>query len=199
MKAILENNEYLSENFEGLKLSGQTLYTKEFEACTFKECDFSDAILSECEFVDCEFIKCNLSVVKIEYSQFSGVKFTECKLIGVDWSKATWSELAFSSPVKFYQCIINDCSFFGLSIPGVVIEGCKAHDVDFREGDFSKANFTDTDFSSSLFNKTNLTGADFTASTHYNIDVYLNEIKQAKFSRFEAVNLLSSLGIELVD
>lgn len=198
-KEPFKGNEYFSEKFKGLNLSGQAFEAKEFEACTFNECDFSDAILSECQFLDCEFIKCNLSVVKIEYSQFSGVIFTECKLIGIDWCKAAWSELATSSPVKFYQCILNDCSFFGLSIPGVIIEGCKAHDVDFREGDFSKANFIGTDFSNSLFNKTNLTSTDFTEATDYHIDVYLNEIKRARFSSFEALNLLSSLGIELVD
>jgi len=120
-------------------------------------------------------------------------------MIGIDWTQANWSELALSAPIKFYQCIINDCSFFGLDISGIVIAECKAHDVDFREGDFSQANFTDSDFSNSLFLKTNLSRADFTDAVHYNIDVYLNEIKQAKFSRFEAVNLLSSLDVVLVD
>jgi len=44
-----------------------------------------------------------------------------------------------------------------------------------------------------------LTGTDFTEATNYNIDIYFNEIKRAKFSRYEAVRLLNSLGIELVD
>ena len=81
----------------------------------------------------------------------------------------------------------------------MVIEECKAHDVDFREGDFGESNFTYTDFSNSLFNNTNLTGTDFTEAVNYNIDIYFNEIKRARFSRYEAVRLLNNLGIELVD
>ncbi len=74
-----------------------------------------------------------------------------------------------------------------------------AHHVDFREGDFSNANFTYTDFTGCLFGNTNLTGADFSDATGYDIDIYQNVIKRAKFSRFEAVRLLDSLEIELVD
>ena len=198
-QAEFKECEYFTKNFKGLNLSGQTFDNREFEDCTFRECDFSDALLKGCQFIDCEFIKCNMSVLKIVHSKFSAVTFTECKLIGIDWTKASWSEFAISAQLKFYQCNINDCSFFGLNIPGLIMSGCKAHDVDFREGDFRKANFTDTDFSNSLFSQTSLANADFTSAIRYNIDVYLNDINQARFSRFEAINLLSSLGIELVD
>ncbi|MBF4300672.1 pentapeptide repeat-containing protein, partial [Vibrio anguillarum] len=36
-------------------------------------------------------------------------------------------------------------------------------------------------------------------STAYSIDVLENNVKKAKFSRYEALSLLESLGIELVD
>lgn len=81
----------------------------------------------------------------------------------------------------------------------LVMEECKAHNVDFREGDFSNSNFTYTDLSGCFFSNTNLSGADFSEATDYDIDVYQNIIKKAKFSRLEAVRLLSSLEIELVD
>jgi fluoroquinolone resistance protein len=103
------------------------------------------------------------------------------------------------SPVKFFKCIINDSSFFGLSLDEIVIEACKAYDVDFREGSFSKANFTFTDFTNSLFNGTNLSGADFTEAVNYRIDINYNVINRAKFSRYEAISLLESLQIELKD
>lgn len=79
------------------------------------------------------------------------------------------------------------------------MEGCKVHNVDFRDGDFSEANFTYSDFTGSLFSNTNLSGADFSEATDYDIDVLHNKIKHAKFSRFEAVRLLEGLEIELVD
>ena len=194
-----KKSEYLSENFVGLDLTDQNMVCKVFEDCTFTDCNFSEATFKECKFIDCQFSKCNLSVVKLGYSKFMDVVFDECKLVGVDWTRASWSSVVASSPIKFHKCIINDSSFFGLVLEELVIEDCKAHDVDFREGSFTEANFSYSDFSNSLFNRTNLMGADFIEARNYAIDVFCNEIKRAKFSRFEAINLLDSLEIELID
>ncbi len=191
--------EYWSEQFRNLDCIGVEIASKEFEGCTFENCDFSDAIFKHCNFVDCEFVGCNLSNVKIEYSKYADVSFRDSKLIGINWTKATWPGLIFTSPIKFYTSILNDCSFYGLSLQELVLEECRARDVDFRDGDFSKSNFTYTDFTGSFFGKTNLSGADFTEATNYDIDIYQNRIEKARFSRFEAVRLLDSLEIELVD
>ena len=80
-----------------------------------------------------------------------------------------------------------------------MVEECKAHNVDFREGNFSNSNFTYTDLSGSFFSNTTLSGTDFSEAINYDIDIYRNIIEKAKFSRFEAVRLLDSLDIELVD
>jgi uncharacterized protein YjbI with pentapeptide repeats len=194
-----EKSEYWSDTFEGLDCSHTEIDSKEFDGCTFKKCDFSEATFNRCNFVDCEFVDCNLSLVKIEYSKFSDVLFRESKLIGINWTKVAWPSLVFNSPIKFYKSIVNDCTFFGLSLQEIVLEECKAHNVDFREGDFSNGNFTYTDLAGSFFTNTNLSGADFSEATDYDINIYQNEIKRAKFSRYEAVGLLYSLEIELVD
>lgn len=199
--SIIEDKvtEYLSKSFKGLNMSSNELMSKEFDNCIFNNCDFSEAVLNKSKFIDCHFIKCNLSLIKIEQTKFLDVMFEECKAIGIDWTKASWSNFKLSSPIRFYKCIINDSSFFGLSLEEIVIEECKARDVDFREGNFSEANFSYTDFANGLFNNTNLTGANFMEAINYNIDVYFNVISRAKFTRCEAVRLLDSLGVDLVD
>ena len=194
-----KQKEYLSTQFNGLDLSFEEIIATNFESCIFSDCYFTESLFDKCKFVECQFIKCNLSVINPGYSKFLDVTFDQCKLVGVDWTKAAWSSFVVSSPISFYRCILNDSSFFGLKLEEISIEECKAHDVDFREGNFSDANFTYTDFTNSLFNRTNLIGADFTEATNYNIDIYLNEIKRAKFSRLEAIRLLDSLEIELLD
>jgi uncharacterized protein YjbI with pentapeptide repeats len=138
-------------------------------------------------------------VAKISQCRFTDAVFKDCKLIGIDWTLATWPDIVLFSPIKFFKCIISDSSFFGLSLNELKIEACKAHDVDFRDGRFCGANFTFTDFSNSLFKETDLTGADFTGAVNYRIDINYNKIKNAKFSRIEAVSLLESLDIELID
>jgi uncharacterized protein YjbI with pentapeptide repeats len=110
-----------------------------------------------------------------------------------------WPNIATFSPLKFVGCILNSATFFGLNLDEIVIKDCKAHDVDFREGSFCNSDFSFTDFTNSLFSHTNLSGTDFTEAVNYRIDLNFNQIKGAKFSRYEAVSLLEGLEIELVD
>lgn len=81
----------------------------------------------------------------------------------------------------------------------MTLKQCQAQSVDFRGASFQKADFTQTDFLDSMFNQTDLRGADFTDAINYTIPIELNEIKKAKFSRYEALRLLETLDIELVD
>ena len=90
------------------------------------------------------------------------LKTQESKLIGIDWTRASWPRHVFHAPIGFYQCLLNDSSFFGLNLDELRIEACKEQDLDFREGHFCRANFRDTDLARSLFGNTHLIGADFT-------------------------------------
>jgi uncharacterized protein YjbI with pentapeptide repeats len=139
--SITEADEYYSKTFKGEDFSGAQIDSKEFDGCSFIDCNFTEAIFSKCKFVDCEFLKCNLSVVQMEYSKFSDVNFRDSKVIGINWTKVAWPRMMFTSPIKFYDSIINESSFFGLSLQDLVIESCVAHNVDFREGDFSHSIF----------------------------------------------------------
>jgi len=191
--------EYFSETFTGLNQASQVLSSIEFDECIFTDCDFSGVTFSTCKFSDCSFKKCNLSIVNFNSSKFSSVDFDACKMIGVDWTKAAWPLLALSSPVSFKNSSISDSSFFALNLDKIQMIECEAHDADFREANLTGAGFTETDFLNSLFRNTNLTGADFVDAVNYDIDIHVNKIKNARFSRFEAIRLLNCLGIDLVD
>jgi fluoroquinolone resistance protein len=194
-----QRHEYQSEHFKNIECDDAKVNASEFVECLFEKCDFSEVVFDRCKFVDCEFIQCNLSNAKLCFSKFSEVCFRDCKIIGVDWTQVAWPRFAFGSPIKFFQSVLNDCSFYGLNLHELALEECKAHNVDFREGDFSNANFTYTDLTGSLFINTNLSSADFSTATHYDIDVLRNVIKKAKFSRFDAMRLLEGLDIEITD
>ncbi|WP_354622741.1 pentapeptide repeat-containing protein [Psychromonas sp. MME2] len=124
--------EYYQQDFLGLDLSQQQIEEVIFENCTFTECNFSDVMVKSCKFIDCRFIKSNLSNMKILASRFADVCFQESKVIGINWAKAVWPNYSLTTSIKFQQCIINDSSFFGLTLQEMEIQGCKAHDVDFR-------------------------------------------------------------------
>ena len=79
------------------------------------------------------------------------------------------------------------------------MDECKLHDVDFREADLTDADFHYSDLSFSQFHHSNLSSANFAEATNYSIDINANNVKGARFTRLEALSLLDSLGIELVD
>ncbi|MGB5856067.1 MAG: pentapeptide repeat-containing protein [Oceanisphaera sp.] len=199
MQKIQDGESYVEQTFSRLSLVDGHFMGIEFEDCTFEHCDFSGAHFSRCKFIDCTFKHCNLSLMQVPSTRWFGVSFTECKLVGVDWTKADWPVFHLDSELSFKQCILNDASFFGLTLQELTLDECKCHEVDFREGDFSSSSMTHCDFTNSVFMRTNLQRVDFTESVNFNIDVLENKIDSAKFSRYEALSLLYSLNIELVD
>jgi len=196
---IKNHQEYYSKTFSHLSMIQQEIEAIEFEDCSFTECDFTEAVFNKCRFIECTFSDCNLSVIKVGQSQFTDVTFEQCKLIGVDWTRAMWSQLRLSASLEFKNCVMNDSSFFDLSLDEIKLTECKAHEMDFRNGSFCNAKFSYTDFTGSLFGKTNLSGADFTEAVNYDIDILDNKIDKAKFTRYEAVRLLNCLDVALFD
>ncbi len=193
---IEEDN--FAEAFENLNLSGQEIVSKEFDDCTFSKCDFSHTAFKKCKFIACHFSGCDLSLMQVLDSQFNGCQFEDCKIIGVDWTKASWVALTQREP-KFKNSVLNDSSFWGLKLEAIMISGCEARDVDFREANLTKSDLRETDFTNALFRNTNLIEANFAHASNYDVDVRVNDIKGAKFSRYDAYRLLGGLDIVLVD
>lgn len=137
--------------------------------------------------------------MSVSKCSFFDTLFEACKAIGIHWTNAAWPNIKLVCPLQFNQCILNDSSFLGLSLREMKMVECKAHDVDFRDADFTQADFSHTDFTHSLFSKTILTEANFAEAINYDINIFQNEVKRAKFTLPEAMNLLQHLDIELLE
>lgn len=196
---LAEQTQYYDDVFSDVDISGMSFSDIEFEECLFRHCQLSEAVFRNCKFLNCTFEQCNLSLVKWHYSRLSELEFIDCKLVGSDWTQADWPVYRRDAELTFKRCIMNDNSFFGLTLHGLKVADCKLHDADFRESDLTESVMTGCDFTNALFQRTNLNEADLTDSTAFNINVLENKVTDAKFSRFEALALLESLGIELVD
>lgn len=199
MQSLESNTEYYDACFTTCDLSERVLTQAHFEDCEFTHVNFTSARFSACKFINCVFTHCNLSLVDPSGTRFFGVHFNDCKLTGMDWTKAWWPDFYLDHELHFSTCILTSGSFFGLRLHGVKMEGCKLIEVDFRECDLTGATLTECDMTGSLFHHTVLRGADLTESWHYAINIFNNTVEKARFSRLEAVCLLESLGIELVD
>lgn len=198
-QAIAQGSEFYRSKFSAANFMEQTLTGKVFEECDFKNCNFAAVNLARCKFVNCGFEGCDFSNMTVPESKFMNVSFEECKLSGVDWTRAEWSAFPKFPHLQFHRCILSQSSFFGLTLEQLVLVDCKAHEVDFRQGNFSRGNFTRSDLARSRFCRTCLMEADFTDASNYDVDLRNNEIRWSKFSRQEALRLLYSFEIELVD
>lgn len=199
MTQLMSDKEFFTKTFDKRDLPSFCIENSIFEECEFAHCNFTATQFLHCKFTECDFRHCNLSLMEISASRFHQVSFHECKLSGVDWTRAYWPTFNLDPGLHFNKSILTDASFFGLKLPGVKMEECKLHEVDFRECDLAGAEITGCDLHGTLFNQTNLSAVDFTGSWDFRIDVLNNSVEHAKFSREEAVALLESLGIELVD
>lgn len=198
MATLANDSEFYNESFEDLDFSFEEANHSEFHQCLFINCNFSEALFESCEFSQCQFKNSNLSLVKLNNSRLVACDFHDCKTIGIDWTLLDWTGLASATSLKFSHCILNASSFFGLSIKPLTMEHCQIKDVDFRNSDLSGADFSHSDLSESQFHHSNINQANFCDATNYSIDVQVNTIDGAKFSRQEALRLLASLNIELV-
>ncbi len=188
MDTLTDAGDYFEDTFKGLLWIETRLSGASFEECEFIDCDFSDSQFHGCKFTQCEFVRCNLSLADMANSQLYGLTFKDCKLVGIDWTKADWPQYYRDFELKFQRCLLNDTSFYGLTLNELVLDECKVHDADFREGNFTDSQMTHCTFDRSLFMHTNLERVDFSNSTGCSIDVLANEIKGATFSSFEAVH-----------
>lgn len=196
---VLANSSYESQHFRELDLAGESVSGIEFEDCRFSQCAFAGTHFERCNFVDCEFENCDLNLADLGYSKLSDVSFRSCKLRGVDWARVSWPRVLFAAPLQFYECLLDDSSFFGLDLPELIAEDCRLCSVDFREANLSSASFRGSDLSGAQFSKSVLEKADFCAAQNYYIDIFNSPMRGAKFSRYEALVLLDSLDIELSD
>lgn len=198
---MFTETEYANETFTDLVMDHQILEEITFLSCTFTKCDFHESQLKNCVLRDCSFKQCDLNLLLVDGSTFQNIFFEKSKLIGVNWSKASWGKASFHQLIKkinFHECVLNYSTFMQIHLPKIEMERCIAKEVNFNEADLSGASLRYTDFEGSMFAHTNLTETDFCHAENYNIDPVQNTLKKTRFSLPEAMSLLYNLDIEIV-
>ena len=101
-----DKDTYLQETFSKLVLTEEAIESKVFDECGFTDCVFIGCKFEKCKFLTCKFEKCDLSNIIPMNSEFREVKLTDCKAIGIDWTRAgKIKELNFS------KCMVNYSNF----------------------------------------------------------------------------------------
>ena len=196
---MFSNSEYSDETFTGLEIGDSDVRFKTFENCIFSKCRFNGTRFVECKFSGCRFKQCDLSLASVKGCIFSGVEFTGSKLTGINWTEANWRTMSLLKPLAFDNCTLNYGTFIGLTLRKLTLTHCVAHDVDFTDADLTLADLRHTDLSDSRFQHTNLTEANLVHARNYSINAGSNKLKKTKFALPEAISLLRSLDIVLLD
>lgn len=196
---IKTQSNYSNQIFEKVDLNAGELASCEFNECDFIRCNFAETVFRNCRFVNCTFKECDLTLAQFPGAVFVNTRFADSKAMGVDWTQADWNAIRLGDPIGFHNCTLNHSVFIGLSLKGIQVRDCVAVGVDFRETDLSQADFGRSDLSESLFTNTNLSEADLSKARNYQIKPGQNILKKAKFSLPEALTLLYSLDIVIVD
>ncbi len=190
MSGFDDRQQFTEETFSKVTVGGENIAGKTFEKCAFEKCRILESVFTGCKFVDCTFKNSMLSAVKFVDCSFLETSFTECKAIGVDWTKATNLRA-----LSFSKCDVTLSNFSFLKLPSFSLTDCVAKEVSFLESDCTKADMHGTDFDGCVFSNTNLTSANLKGAFNYAIDFNNNVIKKAAFSLPEAASLLRGLDI----
>ncbi len=197
MDAFDLEREYDNQTFQNVICHDENVEFKEFDECVFSSCSFLETRFRGCRFLNCTFHDCEINLIHVHDCSFTETTFNHSKVIGVNWTDASWSKRGLLNSIHFSECVINHSTFMGLRLRNMRLTSCVARDVDFAEADLTQANCSHTDFSQSRFLHTNLTKADFRGAKNYAIAAHLNTLKQTTFSLPEAMSLLYGLDIIL--
>ncbi len=163
-----------------------------FYKCTFQNVDFQSARLVDCAFDECRFVQCNLSLMEIVGSLFTWVKFTDCKMVGVDWS-GTGGFLSAS----YSGCIMRNNVFADMNLSQYKFLSCDLREAQFSNVRLKSAVFDECELGQCQFHQADLSYANFATSRNYYMNAETNTLKKTVFSLPEAVSLLANLDIVL--
>ncbi len=187
--AFLDDESYERRTFDQIHLDDD-LEGVSFYKCVFRSCSFQSRRLVECAFDDCEFVQCNLSLLQNVRSVLTGVTFTDCKLLGVDWSNPG----GFFS-ASYEGCIMENNAFTDMNLKRFRFASCILTSSSFYNCRLQHAVFDDCDLSETQFYRTDLSHADFRTSRNYFMNVETNKLNKTRYSLPEAVSLLANLDI----
>lgn len=143
------------------------------------------------KFNDCKFEKCNLSNINLRNTTFNNIVFDHSKIM---WMK--FVDLShFLSNFSFSDCNISLTSFYWMNLKNTQFNDSQIKETDFTNANLENASFNYCDLEKSIFANTNLKNTNFVWSYNFSINPTTNRLSKTKFSRENAVELLSYLDI----
>jgi len=185
---------FLDENHKGIDYTINGLPTGEYDNCTFTNCLFPALHISNSSFLECEFVDCNFTNTKFGGTTLNDIRFKGWKMVGADLSVVT----DFMLSVHFDHCTLDLINCYQLNLSKTSFKDCSLQEADFTESNLSQAVFANCNLKGATFDRTNLQKTDFRTAINYTIDLDLNTVKGAQFSKESIQGLLTKYGVKIV-
>jgi fluoroquinolone resistance protein len=173
----------------------ESLKKGEYDNCEFQNLDLNGLDLRNFKFTDCTFHTCNLSMVKLSGTAFRNCTFDSCKMLGIRFEDCN----PIGLEMHFEGCNLSDSSFYQLKLNGIRFIRCELQRVDFTEANLKNSNFQESDLQDAIFYQCNLEQSDFRLTKNITLDIRMNLLKNAQFSRSNIDGLLLPVGIKIRD
>ena len=170
------------------------IFDAEYTEQVFQDLVALNIKVRSCIFDSCTFKNCNFSAIDLQNTTFVGCKFTNSKILGIDWSVLNQS-MGFDN--TFTKCDLSYSVFLNNDLRGMELRDCKLIESSFENCNMKKCIFRECDLEGTRFFKNDLTECDFTHSVNYLLDISENVCKKAKFSSPEVLNLLRVKGLDV--
>ena len=190
--------EYEDKEFKNLKLKNETLEKLSFINCSFVNCTFEDCKLIRTSFSDSSFYKCVISNIKTPgNSHIEDTEITECQLTGIYWNELL-PDFKFADPIsRLENCYLKYNTFSDMIFKKFSFSGNTFSNSMFAKCQLTECLFNQCKLEETEFLESNLQKADFRNATEYKIDIMTCNLKGARFSFPEAINLLNVLKVKI--
>lgn len=121
----------------------------------------------------------------------NNISFIDCKILGVKFNLCH----DFIFEVCFKNCTLDYSSFEKRKMQKTTFDNSSLKSVDFTNCNLNQSKFLNSDLNEAIFYNTNIQEVDFSSAFNYTIDLSLNNIKKAHFSKKDLAGLLSHYNI----
>lgn len=197
MGVIFMETYHEQEEIQGKTWSGENLEEMEWVDCTFSNCLWTACDFYKVRFVDCKFLDCQMDQCSFTASEMQHASFSRCTLLGINWEELKPSGRLATPILTMESCQIKYNQFVKMPLDQVkftesTMVQCMFADCSLKNGSFSGANLRGTEFFQCDLRKCN-----FQQATAYIIDVMSCQLKDAKFSMPEVLNLLDVFELKI--
>ena len=126
-------------------------------------------------------------------------RFTDCRMLGIDWTLAAWPRVPLHDPNVFTRCDLSMGTFADLYLGPVSFEDCRLRETSFRFARLAGTDFRGSDCLGADFHGADLTEARLVGVNDFYVDPRVTKLEGSTVDTGTGVAILDSLGIKLAE